>query len=678
MKKIYSPVFILILIIGACSLPNEPKLPQWEVSLNRIPLAKSDTLFIGEELSEDNLIPDEDNLYHIRYDSTTRIGVYRQMRQEPVHPEPINYSIGNFSINANEELSINIFEVLPNLLPYEGKSVVVPSVDFTIPPKDITFNNLNWVGIVSGQLNVTLTNNFNFPLGKPIQITVIDANSEDVIGSVNFDEILPANGGSDSKSMLIEDMQISNELRLLITGHEDGSNSTPVLITGDQVFTITISLVDVQADGASGIIPEQTFQISEQFDISTDSIRVYSAVVRSGSISVSLFSEFEFSIELDITLPGVRDDADKPIQRNVTIQPWTEKQFTIDLANTSLELDDGKMAIDETIAIHPGEDTFYDVHASSSVVVSVGTSFIRFYEITGRIDAHPQFPRFKELEEEKLIDLDFDIPDIRFDDAIFSMVIKDNPAYMDISLTLTGIKEDEAPVQANYSFNLIGDVTNTVMLTNSGVTVNGSQNGVGSGLIDVMNMLPQYLAVSGSAHMQDDSVTLSSPFVIVDYSIDVPFIISLPEDATIEGDTLELDDDSQDLFEHIQNAKLEMKIANGIPLGGTIYMRVADSTITKSKPIEQWSLLTTMTLNPAQANAAGDVINIKDQDFVIDLDKDQFDLLSQSDFMILIIELTPLQKFKLKTTDMIIVRESYVTGIFKVDNSLVEDDDKYE
>ncbi len=73
-KILFIPV-IIYLILLSCAIPEEPVGPIWNLKITNIPLLKSETIEIGEELVGDNIQPDVNNLLHMTFTDTTEFNI---------------------------------------------------------------------------------------------------------------------------------------------------------------------------------------------------------------------------------------------------------------------------------------------------------------------------------------------------------------------------------------------------------------------------------------------------------------------------------------------------------------------------------------------------------------------------------------------------------------------------
>jgi len=669
-------VSLAFLALWACN-PSEPELPQWDVSLTRIPIFGPDTVILGDELTDSTLIVGSDDVFHIQFSGEEQIDFSEQMKLDPIDPSSFTGEIGNFTIedNTGQSVDFNIFEVFPALQPFDGLSAPVPAGDLPfIPPKSIILDNLSSVTFVSGTVTVGITNNLPFDLGAPVMVELFDVGNGVSVDTVVFQNEIPM-GGTLSGDFELAGKTVSGNLQVFVTGSENGTGGKKVPINGaSQGFTVTVSMADLSASSAQAKIPQQSFDVSDSIAISSASIRVISAEVSSGELYLDFQSDFNFPIQLDLTLPQLLEYGVAPLNMTINVPANSYVQRTLFLSDAVLNLNGGKLNFDISVSVLTDPDVFTEINAADKITVNTSTSEIRFSTVTADIDMDLEFPMF----EQDVVDFDFDMPQITFENVTFVLEFSDVPADMDVSLDMTGYKGGETTV-AHYGFSLTGGDSSTVVLDNSGVTVNGVSSGSGGGLVDLINSLPERIEFGGSARFDDDYATLTADSVRIGYSIDVPFIFGLPNGAVLEGDSMkmDIDDDTREkIRENLKGSSIEITLANGLPIGGTLTFRTADSTTAVSEPIDQWPELVSFVLSAAPTDADGNVIlPISDQDVNLGLTEAQVQQIADADYIYWEVSLEAVAKGKFKSTDSIIIRSGYLSGTMRISNDLFNGDD---
>ena len=674
-------VFTVVYILG-CSMPSEPQLPQWDVKLVRVPILGADTISVGEQIDDPNIFPmGADSLYHIQFNGTETINVANQLKQESVSPSPFTGKIGNFSVAANpgQLVTVGILDAFPFLAPFGGQSRIIPAGYLPTIEKGLTLSNYTSVTFISGTVSVGITNNLNFPLGKPITIKLYDITRADTVGTVSFADTIARNGGTANANFNLAGKQMSNNLKVIISGHEDGTGLTPIVVNLSLGFNVSVSMSNLVASSATANIPNQNFGINQSVDINTDSIKVKTAAVSSGTISLQFNSSFPFPVQLSVGLTDIKTGV-TPITRVITIPASGSITDNIDLAGKTIILGtDGRADFAITAATQSNNNS-YTISANDSVKTRVTVSNLVFSSVTADVNIGTDFPSF----DEDVVELDIDVPDIRFDNVIFTFVFSNVPADINIALRMVGTKSGKVPVIANYSFSLNGDLTsNTVVLTNTGVTVNGVSPGSGSGIVNLINLLPEHISFSGSARIDDDNAVLTTAPIGINYTVDVPFVYSLPSGAELDGDTLDIQFDSEDpkkdkdmrdiIRDYFKGGFIFINITNGIPMGGTLTLYAADSLTALTTPCSLWPVLSTFDFNPAPTNpTTGDILPIPSQELSLGLTQAQVQILSNSRYGYWTVQLDSIPKGSLHSTDKILLNKGFITGTLTVNSDLFD------
>ncbi len=661
MKYLKSYIFVSFLLILACTLPQEPKLPQWQIRLENIPLMAADTVVIGNEFSDSNLVTDADNLYHLWFSGSEQIDIADQLKLEALNPDPINGQVDAVSVNGNPGQSIHVplFEAFPALRTFNNTNSSIPSQTIFVR-KSLDLENFYSVTLASGIITLEITNNLAFPLGKPITVSLYDRNTQETISEMVFEEYIPNNGGSKQASLDLGGETLTNALDVIINGSIKGTSGELVNITDNQSFDVEVSMSNLVAIAAEAKIPSQSFFTTHELDLSTDSLVVNSAQISSGVIRFDIQSEFYLPVRLDLTLPGVLDQSFNPLQKQFTLLSRSSEEVSIDLTDKEIHMKNGLLELQVETTLLPDAEDYVHIHAGDKYNASASVSELRFSQVTANVNLATEFPRI----EQDVMDTDVELPDIEFDDARFTLDFKNVPANMYIDLNLDAQNNVNETATANYSFSVIGGSDRKIQISNTGVFLDGSNIGSGGGLMDVINIFPESFLFTGNAGIRDEYATLTGDPIMMDYQLDVPFVFSVPENTVLTGDTtdLDFDDDDRDLINNIEEISLVCKVKNGLCLGGDFHVRVADYQTARDLDISQWPLLSTLHLDAAELDADGNLLSMSEQLLETGLDSTQIDLLTASDLLTWTVDLDPVEKARLKSTDCVILENISLNG----------------
>ncbi|MBN2410387.1 hypothetical protein JXQ31_01770 [candidate division KSB1 bacterium] len=647
-------------------------MPEWEISLTRIPLMAADTLILGEELPDSNFMTDDDDLFHIFLSGQKEMDLSEQMRLESIQPDSINGEVGAFKIEGNQgqRIHFNIYEVFPQLQLYNGARVPIPGSSYNIS-KSLQLDNFYSVTFESGTIYIKIINNLAFPLGKPVRIALYDRVMKDTVSVMLYDKLIQPFGGEAQAFLDLAGKTISNNIQVILTGTNIGTGFESVYLSDNQGFDVEISMSDLIAVAAEAKIPSQSFSVKTKLDLSTDSLVINSARVTGGDISFFIESNFYMPVQIRLFFPGILDEHLQPKTEIFSLLSKSSEKVIIYLANTTINMGNGKLDLEIFTTLLPQTGDMIKIAAGDKFIASAQVSELKFSELTAALDLTTLFPSF----EEEILQTELDLPKINLQEVIMSLDFENNPSDMLVNLKLDGENvNDDATAQ--YTFQLQDNPRNHIEISRQGVNVNGLPEGSGNGLVDLINILPQRVAFSGSARLQDDNATLSDTPIKIDYSIDVPMVFSIQENTLLEGDTTKLDfnGSDNDRVNNLQDVKLEFTITNGLPIGGNLEIRLADSLTCASQCRENWPMLTTVHFDAAGCDADGNVINIKDEMLSVSLNKEQIKLLTGSDFLIWSVKLDALKKARLKATDKIILKNSYITGTMKINEETFDND----
>ncbi|MFC1556683.1 hypothetical protein ACFL5L_01710 [candidate division KSB1 bacterium] len=659
---------ILLFSIWGCDL-NEPAMPQWEVSLTEIPFIGPDTLTMGESINDepdDNLFVNAEGVYSIQFTGNQSIEVQDQMKQESVTPAPFAGTIGPFSV---EDVTQSVDFPIGDVFPAVTTGNPVPAAQVTTF-KLVTMGNYSSATFESGTITLTLDNNLPWDLGAPVTVRLIDNSNATQIDSVVFTTEL-ASGSSDEGFFDLAGATISNDLKVELFIDEDGTGAAPVTLVGGDDFTVDVTMENMVASSAVAKIPPIDYTGS--FDISTDSIQVISAEVETGQLTLEFESGFNFDVDMTLTLPQVLDGA-TPVTETFTVLALSSTVVPIVLDGMTMNLEDG--SLDFELDVDVDNTVLRTISAGDQITTTATVTEIVFSEITAAIQIGLDFPSF---EQEVIEDLGVEIPDILFSNITLTFEFDDTPADMTISLNMIGTKESSTE-NALYTFDIAGGQDNTVVLSNTGVTVNGVSSGTGSGITDVFNLIPQSISFTGTAQIDDDSAILDGTPVSIVYTADVPFFFGLENDAKAFDDpeSLDIEDDSRDILrDNFKGSNVTVIVENGLPVGGSLEIRTATQAQYDADPTgSTWPSFVTVSFTGAPTDAQGNVITpVDEQEVVLDIPESKVLQLADAEYTYWEATMFALPLGKIKDTDTIILRKGYLSGTMLINDELFDTDD---
>ncbi|MDP8268504.1 MAG: hypothetical protein P9L97_07245 [Candidatus Tenebribacter davisii] len=336
MKKLIIPVILVLIIIG-CSIPNDIGLPSWTVPIRLVLLhdtfdaeviaeevgsfqANGDTLQFYEMISESQLLGDieiEDTDVHSEYFALAEIAP----------PD-----IGQFNGQP-----VNVIPGYPNV-----------TIPFDITKEFEPFDEYEQIKFVSGNLNLTITNNTvfwlgNAPEGLPLTVQILDATQ--VVGEAIFENVAPEGGTVTGVISLADsDSLISNEITIKLIGEGDVTNNSSALLDTTATVQLDIQITDIQAEYIiNAMVPSQSIDLIEGYQdidlvqpeiVDEDSFMFNgnSSIIFTIESPIPMVASFELIAKRDTTEVPLTHLEGDPINLNVE-QGITQIEFSSDEYN---------------------------------------------------------------------------------------------------------------------------------------------------------------------------------------------------------------------------------------------------------------------------------------------------------------------------------------------------------
>jgi len=326
-KILFIPV-IIYLILLSCTIPEEPVGPIWNLQITNIPLLKSETVEIGEELVGDNIQPDENYLLHMNFTDTTEFNIEGPQDLVPGFEVPL--------ANVEQELFEEPPEGLENLQ-FDQVNIIIRSLnipfgyllhldctatkegetknlqeDITIPGGDIAPHSVNiaellnimpekisingWISVLE---NVTITEsaeyNIEYALDVPLRFSLTENTYIEEIDELDIDEdtrdMIDKNLISTSlEGTIINDTPIFGSIEFYV-GEDSSAAGTPNLL-------FELALPERGTDGTINLSIDKT---KLDYLFTANYYRVYITV---NSVSNAEMKSTDHIIVRDIYLSG--------------------------------------------------------------------------------------------------------------------------------------------------------------------------------------------------------------------------------------------------------------------------------------------------------------------------------------------------------------------------------------
>ena len=132
------------------------------------------------------------------------------------------------------------------------------------------FDEYEQIKFVSGNLNLTITNNTvfwlgNAPDGLPLTVQILDDNDILQVEEVIFENVAPL-GGSATGIISLADSLIGNNITINLIGEGDITDNSTATIDTSAAVQMDIQITDIQAEYViNALIPSQQIELIEGY-----------------------------------------------------------------------------------------------------------------------------------------------------------------------------------------------------------------------------------------------------------------------------------------------------------------------------------------------------------------------------------------------------------------------------
>jgi len=656
-NKVICVCIALVLLVAACSEFREPQMPTWDISLEDIPLLKADTLTISELLSDSTIVAEgPDSLVHVKLTGETSFDVGEELEYDGTSTS-FDAEIGNFSVDvgSGDEVQFGFKDVFPELSDLHGTSQVIPGKSLPAIEKDYSnFTNFQTATFASGYLKVRIQNDLAITLGDPISLELIDNNTQMSIGTLNYGKI--TSFSSEEQSMDLSGKTISNNMKFRLTGQTLGSEGNTVTIDVNSSFTIYVSFENLVASSAEAKIPNQTFVSEDKISVSSETYTLNVASVESGGMKFSFNNRLSFPINIDLKVGSIVSVGGDTLTVSMYLNPYSQESYNVDLTDYMIKPVNDSLSYRADVYMQTDPHSFTSVNSSDYVSIDVQISELVFSEVNADVNFSIDFP---EIDEELFEEPPDQLKNFSLDDVRFVLIFDNMPGDLDVDVSVIAIKsgvENRLPIR----FTIAQGVRDSVILDKNGVNNDNNPTTI----VDLLNDLPQRIRVSGSIQLTGDDVILRKEEELgIEYRVKVPFKFSLMETSIEDTLKLDLDEDARDAIrDNLVSASISGTIVNNTPLGGEVMMSGGDSVL---------GVYTDILINPvgfdvANLNSEGLTTSPKETNFNVELTKDKFEVLANSNSLIINVTLYDVNKGALRSTDYIIIKNIKFSGTGRV------------
>ncbi len=580
--------FLFLLIFGTfifCTI-EKPQAPEWEVPLN-IPI--TNTTYTAADLADDF------SELKILYDNTLGFSLNDQIDTVFINDLSIanqksfssSVEVGNFTLNIDETVrdsTINLGLVWPPAQQNTGAVIPIPAFSFhQMTIDELSFDEFEYIDIVSGMATISITNRFPFPLG-PLNVLVRDAN-QNLIAQIYFTDNIER-GSTASQTVDLAGMQISNELEAEISGQSVGTNGETVLIDPEDDILFQVSFGELTISRAKARIEPINIYTSETIEL-LDDYFISSAIVKSGELHITLKNNIPLAISLSLEFPEITTQIGMNLKKSYEIPSNSEINSILDLSGFRISLP--RQSREFTVLVNARFENNGSAFTEISHQDQIEYSF-QINNFSVRYFRGIVAPTTLEIPSTTThVDLPSDLDRLQFQNASLTLNFHNRIDFpLNLSIALKGSNANGNAVSLPVDVSLEPSGRNTENLT----TITLDKNN--SAIVDFINNLPTRIEITGTAEFGDGisiGTVSSSDYIFVDYQIEAPFNMSF-EEQTIYPDTSEIiilpkDFPSNDfngkstidgeLTENLQRGEIQLTIHNHFPVGTQLKINVSET-----------------------------------------------------------------------------------------------------
>lgn len=570
------------LILGCASLLalqcniSPPAAPSWDVELN-VPLINK--LYTLSEFIEGIEGLKLDSLGNLSVEFETEIDtfdVYGKLYINGISQQ-FSQKVGSFSIQSpgSQSLDVTLKEIYPASEQLNGTRVAIPAFNFQVPTQELPpFEALAWVEIESGYIDLTIQNNLPFDLGKPIEISIIDASADTSLASWSFSDFIPPQQAQTSR-LDLSGKRISGRLAISIIGASPGS-SQPVLVNTADGFSVLIEMSDLTVTGAAARLDPQTIDLDETMKIS-DSVVVKQASIRSGTLTAEISGNLPLDAEVSFTLPDFVNQNGEPLAETFTLLQNQTNRLIINLSGYTFspegeDFGEQLIRLKARAITSSSQGNIVELMSTDSIFARFEISDIYFSEISGRF-----YQKNIEIPQQSIsIDLPEDVKGIKFEAASVTIELYNSiafPAY--IYLMIKGRNDAGETEELIIEETILAGKSNGQAVKS--VIALDQDN---SNITRLLNLLPTQIEVSGYADLgrsdfiglvqENDFITGKARFV-------APAVFQIPKQE-LKSDTVEIkiqEDTRKRIEQNLQAGQLIARLKSSFPVGAKFLLNFA-------------------------------------------------------------------------------------------------------
>ena len=576
-------LFVLVFSLQ-CKI-SPPSAPSWDVEVN-VPVINK-TFYVSDLIEGiDGLKVDSLNQIFVEFTADLDTFDARDQLTLKGLSQRFTKQLGRFKIPSpgERDLTIQLKQIYPPADQINGIKAPVPPFNFQVPTQALPpFETIQWVEIDSGYVDLTIENFLPVDLGKPITIELLDAKTDTVIANWMFSDFIKI-GESRTERLQLAGKRLSAGLSLRIAGASPG-NADSVLIKSDDYFRIVVFLSDLYVNGGAARLEPQRINFDEKIQIA-DSMVITSARIRQGQMRIEVAGNLPIDASVHFSLPDFIDEKGSPLTETFFLLKDQVNQLVIDLSGYHFRPDSGDFArqavrIAASVATLQAPDELIELFATDSVSALFDISPIYFSEISGRFYSKDIEVPARTIE----VDLPSKLDSVRLDAAQLHLRLLNSigfPAQVQLLIRGTNDTGEQAEIFIDQTIQpgrgQDGAEVTDILL-----------NQENSGILDLLNLLPSQIEVSGKVNIgRPDWVgsIRETDFVTGDITFMAPAALELPaQDFESEVSKLNLEQEVRNTIQkRLNTGELMVKTVSHLPIGAQFYINfaLADSLVFNS------------------------------------------------------------------------------------------------
>jgi hypothetical protein len=582
--------FTITLLLAACTLDN-PGLPSWE---NEVTVAlPADTYPMADLADNDSLLfseaPDGPGMWIEIADSAadderTRLSA-TDLSNGPTS-ERYRQTLGE--IELGDDTPLRTPEVNLNTLlgtPFAPGDVlpVAPAVSVTLSEQDISFTNFRSIDINSAKLQLDFVNGLFLDI-ESISIDVYNRQAGDriFIATVNLPGPIPAGArvSNAGDPVFLQDISVSNEFSL---DYRLGlaARSAPLLLSQEllaQALFVEATILDRRVSRAEAEIPPQVESRDDAASLAADDNRISYGEISKGGLTLNIDNHINLSGLVSVEFANLfRNDELLLIEQRVNAGAQVVKQ--IDLGGVIIRNPAAPQTPIEEYAysvtfFSDNSDDIVSVSADDSITASIEIDSLYFATLSGELQETEV--DIEAFVREDIADYGNVGEGIRLDDArLLLFVYNEIGLPINAELRILGEHQDGSggPVTASremvVNIPVAAGIDGMATLSTISLDANSSEPSI----VDLLEILPTRLTISGSAVVSGRGSASVNQEVWYAYRLESPMRISIATPIAINSDEELITEDDigaegkDFLRDNIQSALLEVTVTNGLPVG---------------------------------------------------------------------------------------------------------------